>query len=157
MTRLFGSIAVMLLAVTPAAPQSPQRGAMAPPPDELGACLLRSTSEADRALLMRWMFAIVALNPAVQSVVMVADTTRTNLNRETAGLMERLLTQACPAEARAALAARGAHAFEESFSLLGQTAAEGLFSHPLVVAGLEDFSRYLDVQKFQSLVQPDDQ
>ncbi len=123
--------------------------------DDLTECLLRSTSPADRTLLVQWIFALVALHPDVQSVALVSDSTRTVLNRGVATLMERLLTVSCPAQARAAIKAQGPKAFEASFGVLGQVATQSLFTSPQVTAGMTEFVAFFDVAKLQAALMPE--
>ena len=154
MTRLLGSCALLLLTLAPSHPSVRARPSAPPRADDLAECLLRSTNDADRALLVQWMFAVVTLHPAVQSVATVSDSTRGSLNRGVAGLMERLLTVSCVSEARAALKNQGQQAFEASFAILGQIAARDMFADSHVMAGMEGFSHYLDAKKLQAALAP---
>src|SRR5258706_11445451 len=61
--------------------------------DEMAKCLVKSTSDADKNMLEKWMFAAAALHPAVQSIASVSDAERNELNKSTARLVERLLTE----------------------------------------------------------------
>lgn len=155
MRLLVGTCSLLLLAVAPAdlSPSAPNlQGA---PEDELAECLVRSTSEADKALLVRWLFALLSLHPSVQSIAAVPDTTLTGLHAATAGLLERLLTSSCRTEARLALANGGPMAFQASFGVLGKVAATELFASPEVTAGMETFATFLDGDKLQAALGPD--
>lgn len=158
MKRLLRALALLLLLA--AVPVRPARAAESPTAlrtDDLTECLLRSTSPADRTLLVQWIFALVALHPDVQSVALVSDSTRTVLNRGVARLMERLLTESCPAQARAAIKAQGPKAFESSFGVLGQVATQSLFTSPQVTAGMNEFVAFFDVAKLQATLMSEGQ
>jgi hypothetical protein len=117
--------------------------------DELSKCLVSSTTNADRTLLVRWMFAMATLHPAVKSMATVSDSQRTELNRKVAGLMEHLLTVSCQSAARQAVKFEGTGAIEASFNVLGQVAGRELFSNPEVAAGLGDLEKFVDANKLK--------
>lgn len=157
MRSLLGVCMLLALSAAPAPGQPLPGGAPPARGDELAECLLRSTSEADRAVLVGWMFATLALHPAVQSVTAVSDNTRDQLNVAVAALLERLLTESCRTEARAALQNQGPQAFQASFSILGQVAAQDLFASPSVAAGMQAFTQHLDGAKLQAALQPSEE
>ena len=119
--------------------------------DDLAKCLVKSTTTADKRALVKWMFAIAAIHPDVESIASVTADQRDILNRGTAHLLERLLTDSCTAESQQALRFEGAATFESSFQVLGQVAGRELFSDPKVLAGMSGMLRYLDRKKFQQL------
>jgi hypothetical protein len=122
--------------------------------DSLGKCLVESTAAPEKTALVRWMFAMMALHPDVQSSSAVTAAQRTAMSRETAKLFERLLTQACASQAREALRYEGQSTMQTSFSLLGQVAARELFTNPKVAEGLSELSKYLDENKIKALTAP---
>jgi len=137
--------AVTLLASTAA-----QAG---PYTDDLSKCLVRSTSEQQKAVLVEWVFAIAALHPSVKPLSSVSDAKRTDLNKSVADLFTTLLTASCRQETQDAVKYEGAAAIQTSFALLGQVAMTDLFSNPDVAQGLGAFSQYLDKSKFDSVFQ----
>lgn len=116
--------------------------------------MVSATTTAEKTTLVRWMFAMMALHPDVQSSSAVTVEQRTALSKETAQLFERLLTATCEKEAREALKYEGASTLEASFSLLGQVAARELFSSPSVAEGLTEFGKYVDEKKLNALTEP---
>lgn len=123
--------------------------------DDLSKCLVRSTSDADRTLLVQWMFAMMALHPAVKSMSTVSDSQRAELSRQIAGVMENLLTVSCQSEAQQAVKYEGKNALETSFSILGQVAGRELFSNPQVAAGMNELEKYVDADKLKKALQPE--
>jgi sorbitol-specific phosphotransferase system component IIC len=134
-------------------PFSAQRALAGPYGDSLGKCLVSKTTSVEKATLVRWMFAMMALHPEVQGSSSVTPTQREALTKETAQLFQRLLTEQCGTEAREAIKYEGMATLESSFSLLGQVAARELFSHPKVAEGLAELGQYLDEDKFKQLVE----
>lgn len=126
--------------------------AAGPYTDELSKCLVRSTTEADKTLLVRWMFATAALHPEVKSLATVTANQRTELNKKMAGLLEKLLTQTCLSEAQQAVRYEGQSTIEAGFTVLGQVAGRELFANSAVAAGLADLDKYVDKEKLQKAV-----
>ncbi len=123
-----------------------------PDTERLGACLVEATTAAEKRGLVRWLFAMAALHPGVQDGSTLTDEQRTALSRDTARLIERLLTEACFAQARAAIEREGEAAIRSSFEMLGAVAAQELLSHPRVSAGLAEVGTFLDEEKLERLV-----
>lgn len=122
--------------------------------DSLGKCLVASTAAAEKTALVRWMFAMMALHPDVQSSSAVTPAQRTAMSKETAQLFQRLLTEACAPQTREALRYEGQSTIQTSFSLLGQVAARELFTNPKVAEGLSELSKYMDENKLKELAAP---
>lgn len=142
-TRCFAFfLAASLLTPLPLAAQTPGQ-------PTLSTCLLTSTSAADRTTLVRWIFAVVAVHPALRDLTAIPDSTRDNLDRSVAHMIERLLSESCRREARATLASGGPSVFQGSFGVLGQTAMMDLISDPAVSAALGGLTRYFDADKLQ--------
>jgi hypothetical protein len=120
--------------------------------EEMGRCLVKATSAADRTALVRWLFAAGAMHPEVVSIVSVSGAQREELNRSIARLLERLLTEACRTQTQDAIKYEGRGAFEAAFQVLGQVAGRELFSHPTVANSMGEVDRYLDKKKLEGLV-----
>ncbi|HEX7081215.1 MAG TPA: hypothetical protein VF329_09390 [Gammaproteobacteria bacterium] len=136
------AILVALLASTPSY--------AGPFTDELAKCLVRTTSEADREMLMRWVFAAMAAHPSVSELGNVSSERADELNRGAAQLFVTLLTERCKSETEQALTYEGGSAFEASFQVLGQVAMQGLMTHPQVIAFMSGLQAHIDVQAVQA-------
>lgn len=121
--------------------------------DTLGKCLVSKTNSSQKATLVRWLFAMMALHPDVESSSTLTAAQRTQLSKEAARLLEDLLTQTCRAEAVDAIRYEGHSTVEASFSLLGQVAARELFAHPKVAEGLAEFGQFVDEKKMKALME----
>ena len=120
--------------------------------DELGKCLVGSTSADDKATLVKWVFAIAALHPSVGSVSAVNDVQRTQLDKEVAGLFEALITDRCRKQTQNAVRYEGEKTIGMAFEVLGQAAMVELFSNPDVAKGLGGFAEHMDKKKFDQLL-----
>lgn len=120
--------------------------------DDLGRCLVRKTSEADRVDLMRWIFGGWMLNPAVKPLANVTADQRTQFAKTAAALFERLMLTDCRTEALDGLKYEGDGVIRDAFKLLGEVAATGLMNDPAVEAELGQISQHLDEAKWEAFI-----
>ncbi len=125
--------------------------------DALAKCLVEGTTTAEKTTLVRWMFAVMGLHPAVQSSSAVTTEQRTALTKETAELFQRLLTETCATQTREALKYEMQSPIQTSFGVLGQAAVAELFAHPNVQQGLSELAKHFDEKKLQELLAPQKQ
>lgn len=131
----------------------PSAASAGPFADDMSKCFVNATSAADKAQLVRWIFSVASLHPALSGIANVSDAQRSEMNKDMAQLIERLLTGTCAAESKAALKNEGPAAMSAAFQVLGQAAMAGLFSNPAVAAGSAAFAQQLDQQKIRELVE----
>jgi hypothetical protein len=132
----------------------PRTATAGPYADDLSKCLVKSTTEADKSLLVKWMFAAASLHPAVSSIASLTYEQRDELNRSMAQLFDRLIAESCRNEAQDAIKYEGPIAFRIGFQALGQVAAVGLFSHPSVASFIAEFSKYMDKGTAAQMLRP---
>jgi len=123
--------------------------------DELGRCLVESTSQRDRVDLVRWMFSAASLHPAVEPISSVTEEQLEAASKSTADLFMRLLLESCRPETENALEFEGLSTIEAAFAVLGQVAGREMFSSPEVAAGLAVLEKYVDSEKLEALVGPE--
>ncbi len=75
--------------------------------DQLIKCLIDSTTPADRAALVRWMFAAIAASPAVAPIAKVSPQVIDQVNAAAGSMYMKLLTESCRDKAKDALAHEG--------------------------------------------------
>ncbi len=121
--------------------------------DRLSNCLLTATTDQDKLSLVKWMFAAMALHPAVDGMADVSLSAREQANREMAELMIQLLGKSCFSETRQALQNEGSLALQTSFGVLGQVAATNLFSDPNVAAGLASIETYISAEDLENNIE----
>lgn len=118
--------------------------------DDLSRCLVSKSTEGDKILLAKWIFSMVALHPGVESMSRISEEDRAAINKGVAGIFEKLLTDACVVETRAAIKFEGEESLKNSFKVLGEIAMTSLLADKKVQAGSGDFAKYLDEQKLKS-------
>lgn len=121
--------------------------------DQLGRCLVESTSQRDRVDLVRWMFSAAALHPAVKPISSVTEEQLEDASKTTAKLFMQLLTETCRAETKDALQYEGASTIETAFSVLGQVAGREMFSSPEVAQGLALLEKYVDSEALEAIAE----
>ncbi len=156
MRRAQSALLLLLIASALTARTATAQTARGPYTDALARCLVTSTTEADKSMLVKWIFVVVSVHPVVQPILSVADSTRVQLDQAMADLLQRLLTVSCTAEARQAMKYEGDAAMEASFGALGEVAMRNLFADPAVSAGAAAFAQYLDEDALLEALQPAD-
>jgi hypothetical protein len=111
--------------------------------DDLSKCLVKSSNDADRLVLVQWIFSGLSLHPAVQPLVSITTEQRNAFNEKVAALLSRLLVEDCRKEAIDALKYEGSAALDASFQVLGQVASRDLMTEPHVAKGLSGLAAYL--------------
>lgn len=119
--------------------------------DDLGKCLVASSSPKDQVVLMRWLFSAFSANPNLKPMVASTAEQREGYNKDAAVLLQRLLLEDCRKEAVAALKNEGASALESSFAILGQVAARGVMSDPAAQAEMGRMATFMDATKMEAL------
>src|SRR5690242_16613552 len=100
----------------------PSGASAGPFADDMSKCFVNATSAADKAQLVRWIFSVASLHPALSGIANVSDAQRSEMNRNMAQLIEHLLTGTCAAASKAALKNEGPAAMSAAFQVLGQSA-----------------------------------
>ena len=129
-----------------------EKAAAGPYADDLSRCLVSSTSPEDKSTLVKWVFSIASLHPALGSISAVTGAQRTQTDREVAALFEALLTDRCKKQMQSAVRYEGDKTIGTAFEVLGQAAMMELFSDPAVAKGLGAFTEHLDQKKLESLM-----
>jgi len=119
--------------------------------DDLGQCLIHSTTPADRRVLTQWAFATLALDPDVAPLASISPAQRESINQQAGSVVTSLLTDACPSQAQRAFSNGGAAAIQGAFETWGQWAIAGVASEPHVVQGMAGLLQYIDIGKLMML------
>lgn len=96
--------------------------------DKLAICLVKSTTDADKNTLMRWIFAAMATHPSVKDLGKVSPEAGARLNKEVAQLFWSLVSDRCGAETKDAVKFEGPETIGSSFEVLGKVAMQGLMA-----------------------------
>lgn len=130
---------------------APSHSYAGPDSDALAQCLVKSTSQKDRAQLVRWIFLVLARHPALKSVAANDAKALDRADKATAGLMTRLVTESCRSETRKVIEFEGSESLKRSFGALGRVAVKDLFTDPQVRRAMSGFAKYLDKKKLESV------
>jgi hypothetical protein len=118
--------------------------------DDLGKCLVQSTTTSDKGTLVKWVFAMASLHPEVKGTSSLTSEQRTELTRSAAALFTDLIVKRCKDKALEAVKYEGPGTLQTSFSVLGQAAMMELFSNPDVATGLAELGKYFDKAQFEA-------
>jgi len=119
--------------------------------DDLGQCLIRSTTPVDRKVLTQWAFATLALDPDLSQLATISADQRESINQQAGSVVTLLLADACPAQAQRAFANGGPQAIQSAFETWGQWAITGVASEPHVMQGMAGLLQYIDIGKLMML------
>ncbi|TXH05323.1 MAG: hypothetical protein E6R07_05230 [Nevskiaceae bacterium] len=119
--------------------------------NDLGKCLVDSTTKTDRESLVRWMFASASTHPAVSAIAKVSPEDLDKANAAAGTLFMKLMTESCRAQAKAAIQYEGPATVEMGFQILGQVAGREIFSSPEVIKSLSGLEKYMDKKKLEEL------
>ena len=127
MKRLIVAAAGVALALSVAG-----SAAASPATDTFGKCLVESSTGKDRIIVMQWFFAVLSVNPNVQTYAAATPEQRQAIARQAAGVLQRLVLTDCRTEAVAAIKSDGSHGIQTSFEVFGRMAATELITDPAV-------------------------
>ena len=120
--------------------------------DDLTRCVVSSASDRDKATLARWTFAELTLNPALSDIAAIAPEKRTQLQRETVAILERITFTQCRPQSIAAFKSAGAGALQVAFEALGNLAGRELMANPVVLKDYsEGLARYMNKDGWEAL------
>jgi|HubBroStandDraft_6_1064221.scaffolds.fasta_scaffold504305_2 hypothetical protein len=119
--------------------------------DDLGKCLVNSTTKENRADLIRWLFVAAAHHPAVKPIASVSPAQQEESDKQMGALFMKLLTESCKSETQKALQAEGPATIQTAFEVLGKVAGQELFSSPEVAGNLKGLAKYIDGEKIKAL------
>jgi hypothetical protein len=119
--------------------------------EDLGKCLVSSSSQADQIILVQWMFSAMSVNSNVTALTKVTPEERKVYDLRMAQVVQRLLTVDCRKQTIDALKYEGTGAFESSFEVLGGVASRGLMSDAKTNEAMGAFGADLDKDKLVAL------
>ncbi|HLK26747.1 MAG TPA: hypothetical protein VKT30_18990 [Caulobacteraceae bacterium] len=143
-------IAAPAFAVAVAAATSAFAG---PASEALGKCVADSSSRADRMLFVRWFVAALSADPDVRSGAPAAPEVRERLTRETADIVQRLVTTDCREQAVAALREDGLSAVASASETFGRSMAAELVSNPAVARAVYQLAAQMDQSQLETLLE----
>jgi hypothetical protein len=122
--------------------------------DDLSRCLIESTSPADKATLVQWIFSALSQHPTVAALSKATPEDVERINGATGVLFMRLMTESCVEKSRAAIKYEGLGSIQASFGVLGQVATADLLGDEKVRGVLAGLEKHVDVKKLESALKP---
>ena len=141
-----GTLLVFAIATTPV------QAVAGPFADDMAKCLVKSTSDADRIDLMRWIFSAIAVHPDLAALAKISQQERDEINAKAGKLFSRLLFDSCRPELVAAVKNEGPETIQYAFNTLGQVATRGLFTDSHVIESMQALGQDLDTTKLKELL-----
>ncbi|WP_291357536.1 hypothetical protein [Acinetobacter sp. UBA3106] len=118
-----------------------------PTVDQLSNCLVKSTTAADKTTVLQWTFIALSAHPELKKFSNVNEEQRTQLDKNLAQVLQRILVEQCSAQTKAVITAEGVQAVGDSFQELGQITGEEILENPEVKSQLKGVLRYVDLNK----------
>lgn len=118
-----------------------------PTVDQLSNCLVKSTTAADKTTVLQWTFVALSAHPELKKFSNVNEEQRTQLDKNLAQVLQRILVDQCASQTKAVIAAEGVQAVGDSFQELGQITGEEILENPEVESQLKGVLRYVDLNK----------
>ena len=138
-----GCLSVMALSVFGAS----QMASAGPTVDQLSDCLVKSTTAADKTTVLQWTFVALSAHPELKKFSNVNEEQRTQLDKNLAQTLQRILVEQCSAQTKAVIQAEGVQAVGDSFQELGSITGEEILKTPEVKDQLKGVVRYIDLNK----------
>jgi hypothetical protein len=124
--------------------------AAGPYSDDLAKCMVRTSTPADRAEFVRFLFSAMAQHPDVSSMANISPQQMEATLKGTGDLVQRLLLVSCRSEAQLAIRYEGMQSIFYGFQFYGQAMAAELLGNPIVAGKMKDLNKYLDADKFKA-------
>jgi hypothetical protein len=145
------AIAVMALQSAQAAMGAPSVQTTAKQPS-LSQCIAMRTTGADRMLTAQWLFAVMSKSPQIAHLSAVTAERTSELDKDFARLMARLITKDCIDQVRPLAAGDVKDAFEQVGGALGEIAMKELMTGKEVDKGVGAYGQYLSEEDFKPLM-----
>ena len=121
--------------------------------EDLAKCMVRTSTPADRAEFVKFLFSAMAQHPDVSSMANIPRRQMESTVKASGELIQRLLLQSCRTETQQAIHYEGMEAVFYSYQFYGQAMAAELFGNPIVAAKMKDLNNYLDADKFKAFAE----
>jgi hypothetical protein len=121
--------------------------AAGPQAEALGQCFVNSTTAAESETISRWLFIVLAQQPAVRDLASIPEASQQETDLAMAKLVERMVTSACSQPAQQAFLQEGQGALTQSLQIFAQAAARKTFAEPAVASAANGFTRHINMAR----------
>lgn len=120
--------------------------------DDLGRCLVSSTTPSDRVTLMTWMFSAMSSEPSLAKMASMTEAQRTDADRNMARLFDRLVLEQCRKQTIDAVKYEGQASLQSSFEVLGKVAMRQIIDSPDATRAVGRFADQIDKARLGALL-----
>lgn len=117
--------------------------------DDMAKCMVRSSTPADHAVFIRFIFTAMVQHPDVAAMAKVTPQQLDDTLKSTGELVQRLLLETCRSETQLAIRYEGLQTVYGAFQIFGQAMAAELFGNAAVTAKMNGINRYMDPERFK--------
>lgn len=110
-----------------------------------------SLNGKERKELAKWIFLAMSSHDTIKPYSKITQSDIDESNKYMASLVTRLMTEDCPKQVKEAYKISGAKAIENAFGIVGEVAMQELMNDPKVGAAFDEYGKYIDEQKFNSI------
>lgn len=115
--------------------------------DELKQCFVQSSTSNDNITLIKWMAKAMVAHPALTDFSAMKNSDKSNIDKEFAAYVEKILIGDCKKQTVATLENEGPGALEGSLALLAQFVLKELMSQKEVATEFSAFTSHIDQGK----------
>lgn len=120
--------------------------------DDLGRCLVSSTTPSDRVTLMTWMFSAMSAEPSLAKLASMTEKQRSDADRNMAKLFDRLVLDQCRKQTIDAVKYEGQASLQSSFEVLGKVAMRQIIDSPDATRAVGRFADQIDKTRLGALL-----
>ncbi len=119
----------------------------------LSQCLLSNTTDRDKAVMTKWVFASLSNHPSLNNMASIAQNVRTGTDQDMARLVEKFMYESCSAELKNAVKNEGPSAIQTSIRSYVEVTGREILQHPSVANSVTGLASQLDAKKmFEALM-----
>ncbi len=121
--------------------------------NNLSQCLLANTSQADKAVMTKWVFSSLSNHPALSEMATISSSMRTNADHDMARLVEKFMYEKCSGELKSAVKNEGPTAIQASIRSYVEATGREILQHPSIASSVAGLASQLDAKKmFEALM-----
>lgn len=124
--------------------------------DQLSDCLIKSTTAADKTVVLQWTFVALSAHPDLKALVTENAVQKNQLDKNLAQVLQRIMVEQCSAQTLAVIQSQGVQAVGESFQELGQMTGQEILKTPEIKQQLKGVLNHIELNKLvMSFLTPD--
>jgi len=118
--------------------------------EELKKCFAQSSTSKDNMTLLKWITKAMVAHPALTDIPAMKPASKTQIDREFAAYVEKILVNDCKKQTVDTLQTEGLPALQATLETLSQQLIKELLSNPEVNQEIGAFAAYIDQNKLMA-------